>query len=402
MPGSKDAVIICIGSEITRGFVQETLAKQAASDLYSRGYEIRGIHILPDFEEDIEAVLFKVKTSSAEFVLVTGGLGPTQDDLTRDLVARAAGVALSFHEAAWADFLQRYPQLDENANRKQGLIPQGFTYLSNEFGTASAFYGIIGKQTWLCLPGVPSEFKGLWEHYSPGLTCGSGREKAFFTALMIGESNLQKTLLETFPDIFWHTEASIGKVVFGYETGSADPAEIIACLENKYPGSLVYQGRHSPAAFLIDELEQRNMTIAFAESCTGGAAASGLTEVSGASKVLWGGWVVYDNKAKIALGVNPDTLQSEGAVSGKTVVELARYARQKSGVSVAVSISGIAGPDGGTEEKPVGTVWIGYSGPDGEDSVLKHFRWDRNRIRTMSVYAAYAFVLSKIRRGKQA
>lgn len=315
-----------------------------------------------------------------DVLLVNGGLGPTVDDLTAQALATACGVALSEHPVATAHLEQwcgaRRISLNA-ANRKQALLPSGATVVPNPVGSAVGFSMWLGQCRVICTPGVPSELRAMLDETiipelrdSFGAGTGCIRRFALFGA---GESGLQQLITERFPD--WPADVELGfrvsmpllelKLACRSLGGRTALDSVWERLEPLIEDVVLGEGGTSMAARLIELLAQQGKRITCAESCTGGNIAAQLTEVPGASRVFDAGFVTYSNEMKEkVLGVRTDDLAQHGAVSEAVVLQMAAGALRVSGADLAVAVSGIAGPDGGTPEKPVGTVCIAWGSLD--------------------------------------
>jgi len=313
----------------------------------------------------------------ADVLIVNGGLGPTSDDLTAEALATVAGVPLQenpealAHLEAWCG--RRALALNA-ANRKQALLPAGAVIVPNAVGSAVGFRLRHRGCEIVCTPGVPSELRQMLdEAIVPWLAAEfPSSERVVITRLQlfgIGESSLQQRITDEFPDWPAHIE-------LGFRAGaptlelkvssfrSEDEADRVACeqrLQAMFAEHIIGTGDTSLQRRVVELSVAAGKRLATAESCTGGLIAALLTEVPGASQAFDAGFVTYSNRIKeCVLGVAADTLASHGAVSEAVVREMAQGALVRSGADYAVAVSGVAGPDGGTPDKPVGTVWIAW------------------------------------------
>lgn len=315
----------------------------------------------------------------SDVLVINGGLGPTEDDLTAQVLARACGVGLVEHPEAIAHLhgWSRHRGLALNdANLKQAWLPEGCEILPNPVGSAVGFKMRLGECDVLCTPGVPGElFKLLDEVIVPWL-----RERfpapdkltiSRYQLFGLGESTAQQMISDSFPD--WPPEVELGfragapQLELKLTTRSADHDALRKAWEGRVRELLgdyiIGVGGARLAECVVELLTSRNKRLVTAESCTGGLIASMITSVAGASQVIEAGFVTYSNAMKQALlGVSAETLAAHGAVSDATVREMAAGALERSGADYAIACSGIAGPDGGTESKPVGLVYLAWGG----------------------------------------
>lgn len=386
------AEIISIGDEILIGQIIDSNAVWIAERLHHAGVDIVAMETVPDDQAVISAGLRRA-VENVDLVVMTGGLGPTHDDVTREAVADAMDVELDMRPELLERIAQRYEERESPVPASaeiQATVPKGFEVIPNPVGTAPGFWKVWkddGRNRMLVvLPGVPAEMHAMMKdevlprvHEHRDLFHVQSR--VLLTTGM-GESTLQEQIRDLVPGPGSHMRlaylASPGVVrlrITGSGEDSARVEEELDILQARL------YARLGPVIFGVGDdtledvvgrlLRDRNLTIATAESCTGGLVASRISDVSGASRYLAGGVVAYGNYIKTAmLGVNADVLEHDGAVSESVALQLARGVRERLGSDIGVSTTGIAGPTGGTPDKPVGTVWIGYVGPDGEEARL--------------------------------
>jgi nicotinamide-nucleotide amidase len=398
------ALLLSIGTELTDGVISNTHFRYLGSQLKSLGFRVAGGEQVPD---DLELILRALAhAASAELVLVTGGLGPTSDDLTREAVAPAAGVALEFHPELWQRLLERYAaygQRPPESNRRQAFIPAGFEVLPNDWGTAPGFWGRLtgpgsGHGAWIAaLPGPPAELEPMFARRLVPLLAAAfpdavAGEELAATALLIPESALEDALRRHRREgVTWGTRVADDHIAFSLRGGAPAQREaVLAALQKEFGAACLRRGASRPSESLFRALAQRGESLALAESCTGGLAAKMLTDLPGSSGVFWGGAAAYSNDAKQRLlGVPAATLEAHGAVSGQVAAAMARGLLERSTAHLAVAVTGIAGPEGGSPEKPVGTVWISALHRDGR-SLARLFRFTggRDLIRRRSAVAA--------------
>lgn len=364
------AALFIIGTELTRGVIADKHCQVLASQLTQLGYRVDRMVLVPD-DGTIGEVLQEC-IDTCDIVILTGGLGPTSDDLTRSIVARMANVPLVRDQATFDALYARIGERIWGANEQQTMIPQGFVAIPNPYGTAAGFRGIIpeGDREIVCIamPGPPREMDPMFfDQVLPYLAQLIGHDdfaRSEYSTFLIPEAKLDELCRQaTFNGLQWGTRFQDLKISL-YLVGGDDQerVEMAKRLESLVGPSLLVEGDVMPAQLLTDLLVARGETISCAESCTSGFIAKLLTDQSGSSAWFYGGAVTYANEAKMAmLGVNEETLQIHGAVSEACVLEMAEGMLNRSNTDWALSVSGIAGPDGGSNEKPVGTVWFGFA-----------------------------------------
>jgi nicotinamide-nucleotide amidase len=403
------AAIVASGSELVRGDRQDRNGPFLAASLLQLGVEPARITIVGDEPADLEAALREGLTH--ELLVVSGGLGPTHDDRTIELLARAAGVALHTDEdlAAQIEEISRRvatrlnrPYADfAHGVRKQATIPDG-ALIVGLAGTAPAIVFEVGETVAVALPGPPRELQTLWprvletEPMRRLLTRAHAPERRVMRFYGASESEVASALAAVGGDgngvdvTICARDFELHVDLFVQPGAEARAAEIEAGLESRH---LFSREETSTAELVLSLLRERGLTLATAESCTGGLVSARLTDVPGSSDVFVGGIVAYSNDVKAAqLGVSEDVLREHGAVSAETGAEMARGARERLNAGVAVSVTGVAGPGGGTEEKPVGLVFLHASGPMGEKQVRFDFPGDRATIRGRATVAALHLV----------
>jgi nicotinamide-nucleotide amidase len=391
------AGIICVGTELTRGIIQDKNAEFLSSSLNKINIKTNKIAFLPDDETIIrnELVYFINKYS---LVFVTGGLGPTSDDLTRDAVAKIAGEELLYREDVWEDLRKRFGNRKISAsNKKQALIPSGFSIIPNPNGTAVGFCGKIGKSFIFVFPGPPREMVPMFQNDVYQFLISNFKiadiEELSATSFMVPESELEDSIADAASDnLKWNTRIQDYRITFSLIGASEEERNSsFNKIVDKLGKYRIKRGDCSPSQGLFDTLKKNQLYCAFAESCTAGLATSLITEIPGSSEVLWGGVTVYSNNAKIKLlGISPHIINEYGAVSREVAAAMALGVSEVSGAHIGIGITGIAGPGGGTETKPVGTVWIAAVAP-GKGELIKQYSFsgDRSRIRRRSAVGAH-------------
>lgn len=401
----KSAIVLSVGTELTEGIIQDTHIRYLSSELTALGFSVcRGVQI-PDNASQFREELARAAEEAA-LVILTGGLGPTTDDLTREIVAESAGVGLEFHQDVWDGLVERFKgRRISDTNRKQATAPRGFPLISNPNGTAPGFHGRLGRALVVALPGPPSELRPMFTGSVVPLlsrTFGgaSPEELLWGTALMVPESNLEEALRNTRQTgVRWGTRVEEDRIVFSLRGGSPSAREAsLAALIASLGPTRIRRGETRPALLLTEALLARGEMMVTAESCTGGLIGKYMTDLPGSSRVYWGGYVSYSNAAKTGMvAVDAQQLESFGAVSEEAVAGMARGALSRSGAGIGVAVSGIAGPDGGSADKPVGTVWIAVAMRGKDVSArLFNFTGSRDMIRRRSAVAAMLFAEAEI------
>ncbi len=411
------AEIICVGTELLLGNILNSNSQFLAIELAKLGIPHYYQTVVGDNLQRLKHAI-DIATKRAEILIFTGGLGPTPDDLTCEAIADFFGVPLVEDPEIIEDITQKLQARGRPVtpnNRKQALIPQGATILPNPIGTAP---GIIWQPrpglTILTFPGVPGELQRMWKETAVPYLQSQGWGKEVIHSRMlkfwgIGESALAQKVSAYFdlPNPTVAPYASKGEVKLRISAKAASEAEaqkLIAPIEQqiKEITGLDYYGADDDtlASVVGQSLRQVKQTLSVAESCTGGGLGQMLTEVPGSSDYFWGGIISYHNSVKHALlGVDPKDLAQFGAVSATVAKQMAQGARSRLGTSWGLSITGIAGPTGGTETKPVGLVYIGLAGPDGNVESFEYrfgTRQTRSLIRHLSACTALDLLRRKL------
>ncbi len=382
------AQIITIGDELLIGQVVDTNSAWMAQQLNLQGIRIDTILSVSDTHEAItNAVDQAIQT--ADLILVTGGLGPTKDDITKKALADFFGVGMEFHTPTHERILrlfERWGREPTDAHRDQCYMPANADILHNKMGTAPGMWFEYKERVIVSMPGVPREMKYLMEyevlprlnqhfpklpiHHRTILTVGDGESRIARRIESIENSLPENVKLAFLP--------GLGQVRLRLTAIGADNDQLKQILDEKVKAiealipELIYgYGTQNLEQVLGQLLLDRKKSLSTAESCTGGYVAHRITTIPGSSAYFKGGIVAYDNSIKQnQLGVSANTLETEGAVSEQTVIEMVKGALKVMGTDIAIAISGIAGPDGGTPEKPVGTIWMAV-GDEGQIKTTK-------------------------------
>lgn len=418
------AEILTIGDELCRGEIVNTNSSYFAARLWDLNITTRWMTSCNDAEADVAFALTQA-VGRADLVLCSGGLGPTEDDLTVDVLSRLVGVDPVVDEAAKAHMLERFgrmitggqvpsEKLEEltRIQLRQVRVPQGARVHPNRAGLAPGFEVSLSGVPVICMPGIPREVFSIWDGglFARLVELREGRgnveriSRRIYRCFGRGESQISQVcrgLVDGVPGASIHyqvkfPETLVKLVVRDRDQAAADArlAELDAAVRERLRGVVYGTGEIDT---LVEKVTRRliasSATVCTAESCTGGMIGELLTRLPGSSKSFHGGAIVYTNAEKVRqLGVSQATLDAHGAVSEQTVREMAEGARSRFGTDLAVSVSGIAGPDGGTPEKPVGTVWLALAS-DGE-TVVKKIAWPgaRDQVRLLSAWWALKLI----------
>lgn len=413
----KTCEILCVGTELLLGDIVNTNAAYLSRKLAELGISVYHQSVVGDNPERLKMALAEA-AERADLIITSGGLGPTYDDLTKETIAEFFGRRLIRNDEILASITSYFAELGRNMtenNKKQADIPEGAIILKNDYGTAP---GVVIEDedkgvTAIMLPGPPRELEPLFLYEAmPYLIKRSGN-----------------VLVSRNINIFGMGESSVENILRSLMENSENPTVAPYCKEGEVRLRVTAKAKNSEKAYkmcsetvekilqtevasaiygidtdsieeeLVKRLKESGKTIATAESCTGGLIAKRITDISGSSAVFLGGCVTYANSAKEGLiGVSHESLLKYGAVSEQVALEMARGVRRAVGADIAISTTGIAGPDGGTPDKPVGTVWVGISSEKGDRAVLLHLspRRERSYIRTLTASNALYMALSEI------
>lgn len=393
-----NAEIINIGDELLIGQVINSNAAYLSQSLNSIGIDIPRVTVISDKREAIISALDNA-LEDADLVLMTGGLGPTNDDITKQVLCEYFNTQLVFCQEAYDDIekmfsLRNYPMTE--VNRQQAFLPEHAISFPNSRGTARGMWLEKGGKVVVAMPGVPFEMTALMElSIMPALTKRFFSDNAIIHRTMvmtgIGESALAEKIQEWEDNLPPCTSLAYLPVP-GYVrlrlTGKSDNKALLEqILEDEF-GKLrqiaspyIFAEKDTtPEAFIVEELINRGLTLSTAESCTGGLIAHLLTTISGSSGCFNGSVVAYSNEVKISLlDVSQEPLEKHGAVSEEVVRQMAENVRLKLNTDFGIATSGIAGPTGATEGKPVGTIWIAVSNGERTLTECFHFGSDRKR-----------------------
>lgn len=414
----RTAEIIAVGSELLGATRLDTNSLYLAGQLAALGIELRAKAVVGDDRATL-STLFSQVLSRADLVILTGGLGPTDDDVTREVVAGALELALAEDPTIVAAIERRFARRGmrmPEVNRRQAQVPRGALVLDNPNGTAPGLYIAHGSQVVVLLPGPPRELQPMMARLCEGpLAARAGAERSYTTSLYIAgrtESHVEEAIQPIYsrwrdatPPIETTILAAPGQIEVHLTLRSADHDAARARLDEARDVLVAALGNavFSTDGRLLEEvvgrlLKERGLTIAGIESCTGGLLMSRLTDVPGSSAYVRGGIVAYSNDLKTSLaGVDDAALAQHGAVSEPVALAMAAGARARTGADVGVGITGVAGPDGGTPQKPVGTVAIAVAGPQGDPEVRTFvFAGSRVQIKYQSTQTALDMVRKRV------
>lgn len=411
-----DAEVIVVGDEILKGERHDAHIAWLGRALARYGARVNAAAVVGD-DEDAIASAVRDRLGRVRVLIVTGGLGPTPDDVTRDGVARGLGRDLEFDEASWAAitafFAERGRIATEN-NRRQAHFPAGADVLGNARGTAPGFAAEAQGTTTFVVPGPPHEMQRMFEHeVAPRMSAIFNRPPLrveTFRTFGVGESQL----MEWFEDLLGGVEAyrvsslpwiTGVDIILTARPGASEAAldteaeEVAAGLADRLGTKLYEHGIRALAEVVGAELARRRETVAVAESLTGGMIATLLTDHAGASTYLLADVVAYSNASKHdLLGVDPALVEAYGAVSEPVCRAMAEGARARTGATWALSTTGIAGPTGATPDKPLGLTWIGLAGVGQTKVKRRVFAGERHDVRRKSAYGALWMLYDRLMR----
>ncbi len=405
--------LVTIGTELLLGFTLDSNGGEIARALGEHGVHVVRRTSVGDREADISAAVADALARTGA-VVTTGGLGPTRDDITKRAVAELFGAPLVFEESVWQTVVARFAKLGRvpgASNRVQAEVPRGATVLPNRWGTAPGIWLEGERGLVVMLPGVPYEMRKLLRHEVVPRLSARARGTVVRSRVVRTTGIAESALAERLGGV----EAAVAPLTLAYlpgeegvdlrltawdlEAGEADSRlRAAADLLRARAGSHAYgEGDADLAALVLDAARARGVRIAVAESCTGGLLAKRLTDTPGSSDVVVGGVVAYDNAVKTEiLDVPPELIERHGAVSEEVVLAMALGAVRRFRVGLAAAVTGIAGPSGGTEEKPVGTVWLATALGEEAEATRVQLPGPRANIRARSAQAALLLLLRRL------
>jgi nicotinamide-nucleotide amidase len=401
----KKASVISVGNELLSGRIINTNAGYLSRELLSMGVPTVSCYTVGDEIDSIVETLGRA-AEQADIVLVTGGLGPTDDDVTRQGLARFMGVELEFSEELLSRisefFTSRGLEMSEN-NKVQAYVPVGAEAVANNVGTAPGIMVECDGKIFVCLPGVPAEMKQMFVEPVAGKLKKAGGGQVVITRRLNCFGTGESVIAEKLGDLMRrgrnplvNCTASCGVITLHIVATAEDTDAAQEMIEKDSKrlrgllGALVYgQDEQTLAEVVGVKLAEAKKKLAVAESCTGGLIAKMLTDVPGSSGYFTHGWVTYSDEAKIReLGVKRELIEKHGAISQEVAQAMARGAKQEAGTYFAIGVTGIAGPGGGTDQKPVGLVYIALEGLGRLDVRRYIFSHSRGHIRHQTALTA--------------
>jgi len=403
------AEIITIGDEILIGQIVDTNSAWMAEKLNEAGIRIKQISSVSDNREHILAALAEAATR-ADIILITGGLGPTKDDITKNTLAEYFNVSMVINEAALENVTKIFKKYNRpllEVNRKQAEVPANCEVILNKNGTAPGMWFNSNGKIYVSMPGVPFEMKYMVEEEVIPKLKGVLQLPVIIHKTILTAGEGESFLAEKIADIEDSLPANIklaylpklGQVRLRLSADGEDEALLKTEVE-KYAAQIIERVNYAVVAeedipiekAILNYMAEKGLTLSVAESCTGGYISHLLTQHAGSSAVFLGGVVSYANELKESvLGVNNETLWQHGAVSEQTVKEMVAGALLNFKSDYAIAVTGIAGPDGGTEDKPVGTVWIAVA--NASKTVIKKFTFGNKRLQNIERSAIGAFFM---------
>lgn len=409
-----DAEIIAVGSELLTPYRLDTNSLYLTEKLNALGIEVRFKTVVGDDRQRLAGV-FRTALRRSRLIILTGGLGPTEDDVNRDVVSEALGRPLREIAEIRRRIEERFARLGramaEN-NLRQALVPEGAEWLENKHGTAPGLWLEQDGATVILLPGPPGELEKIFESAClPRLARLAGSERLLtrvYKVVGLTESEVDHRIAPIYT-AYQNPATTIlatpGAIEIHLRARATSEAEAEATLNELGERIELTLGDHvfSTRGETLEEvvgmyLVMKQKTVAVAESCTGGLLSERLTRTSGSSNFFLGGVVCYSNELKTKLaGVSPSLLEGNGAVSKPVAQALAEGIRKRVGASIGIGITGIAGPSGGSAEKPVGLVYIALADEKGTQARVFQFPGDRERIRHLSSQAALEMIRRRVR-----
>ena len=410
------AAILTVGTEILFGQITNTNSAYLSKELNNLGIDVMYHYTVGDNPQRLKSMI-DLAFTDCDLIVATGGLGPTQDDLTKETIARAMGDVIIENPRCLKDLRKYYEKTGRKMtpnNLKQANMPSKAIVFPNDQGTAPGFALERDGKTIIALPGPPREMTRMFQlQAKPFLEKKSDSSIVYrvIRTFGIGESKLETVLLplidgQTDPTIATYAKEGESSLRVASKRTTKKEAEdaVNLMMESirQIIGEYIYSEDDQELAQVVGKiLMEKNITISCAESCTGGLFASTLTDIPGISAVFKEGLVTYSNEAKMdILGVKKETLDKFGAVSAETAMEMAIGLKKKSQSDICISVTGVAGPDGGTEETPVGTAYIGlvYGNGENDKKVIRSFyrnvnrKWNKNYTVLRMLNEVYKFI----------
>lgn len=395
--------LIIIGNELLNGKITDQNTHWLANFCYEQNLELTKVQIVGDNAKDFNCALNEAYQNS-DIILTSGGLGPTKDDLTKSMVASFFNKNIAFNERAWKTTLSHYERVGKEVIKEHteyGMIPEDFFVFYNPVGFAPGLgYVTEEKKLIACMPGVPSEFQSMFSEEIFSFIQKQRQVLNHYKHVIVKTFKIHESKIfsELVPGL-WDELEKFGEVSSLPHAAGVDIAvkltendlekiqlkekEVLNLICNSNLKPYIWHiGPESIEEVIVQKAQEKGLKIGFAESCTGGLLAHRITNVAGSSSVFWGSIISYANDVKInSLNVQESTLNDFGAVSIETAKEMAIGALNALNVDIAISTTGIAGPGGGSVQKPVGTIGIGFATKESHGSKLYHFRGNRESLK---------------------
>ena len=392
--------VVTVGKEILTGRTTNTNLRTIALKLKSIGIDVNRSYVIDDLKKDFKQVM---DFMDEDLIFFTGGLGPTVDDITRETVIGYYGVDTFMDQEVLDKIMYYFDRAEvemKDTNNKQALRPVDSIRLDNDLGTAPGVYFKVGEKRIILLPGPPHEMIPMLNQVIDIIKdeLDINLISRGYKLVGTGESSMENNLKGFYgvhPKVNVAPYANVGEIKYIFTSKDTDALD--RCMKDfykKFKEFIYGELEDTLEGVVVDLLKQQNKVISVAESCTGGMLASHIVNVPGSSDVFHEGIITYSNEAKMAyLDVSEETLKDHGAVSPECVQEMCEHLQEKTGSDITVSISGIAGPSGGTEEKPVGLVYFGIRHKNETKLYRTVFNGDRQMIR----YRSVIFALNQVR-----
>ena len=407
-----NAEILSVGTELLMGQIANTNAQYLSKKLSEAGINVYFHTVVGDNPIRLEKCL-NLSISRSDCILMTGGLGPTRDDLTKEIVAKVSGKNLIFSKKIYGKINKFFKKMGRpmvESNKRQAFMPEGSIVTENNVGTAPGGIVEFGQKVIVMLPGPPSELIPMFEKYVLPYFLERAQSKIvskFIKVFGLGESDVEQRIMDLIdcqsnPTIApYAKQGEVTLRVSANAESNQDVNSIINPVVQKIKERLdshVYSVEDEELYEVVGKLLiKKNISISIAESCTGGLISKMITDIPGISKVFKGCSIVYSNESKIEnLGIKKETIDKHGAVSREVAIEMAESVKRLYNTNIGISSTGIAGPGGGTASKPVGLVYIAIS--DNEKTVTKELRLtgDRKRIRNMASLYSFDMIRRKL------
>lgn len=396
------AEIITIGTEVVMGNTVNTNSLFLSQKLTELGLEILYQTSVDDDGKRLESVI-NIALNRADLIITTGGLGPTKDDMTKEIISKTLGLSITLDEVMEKkikDMFSNSNRTMTSNNQKQAFKPYGSKFIENTIGTAPGIYVEKDNKKIIMLPGPPSEMELMFENGVINLLKGDlSIVTRSINVIGIGESYLEEELnnlnlnTKNTSILTFAKEGTVEIKIISKGKNktllSNEIDKIILRIENRFQDYIYSYDNIQLEQVIVNMLEKKELKLGLCESITGGLISSSITKIAGASKVFEKGFITYTDESKIDdLGVKEETLKEHGAVSEQTAYEMAKGLFLKSDVDISLSITGLAGPSGGTPEKPIGLVYIGIVSENHEEVFRYNFNGNRNLIQKRATVKA--------------